>query len=113
MKRLFKFLKLGLFSEKNCFLKEAISDGDFTLDVVWFFQQHRILTSDRSSLKCHNDVSCQGWIQLWLGLMDVQLFRCHVTAWLHMCSSVCGGKEMGLYFPKAAGPLVISVPVYC
>lgn len=101
------------YFQKNSFLKEAISDWDFIPDFVWFFQQHRILISDWSSLKWHNDVSCQGWIQLWLGLMDAQLFRCHVTAWLHMCSSVRGGEEMGLYFPKAPAPLVISVPVCC
>lgn len=101
------------YFQKNSFLKEAISDWDFMLDIVWFFQQHHIFTSDRLSLKWHNDSSCQGWIQLWLGLTDVQLFHCHVTAWLHTCSLVCRGEEMGLYFPKAPAPLFISVPVCC
>lgn len=100
-----------LFSEKNSFLKEAISDWDFSLDMVWFFQQHWILQTDchRSGvMMCLVRAGSSCGVSWWT-------HSCFTATWLPGCTRVlvCEGKEMGLYFPKAPAALIISVPMCC
>lgn len=111
MKRLFKFLSLGLFSEMQLLKRMDFRWSFCAVDAVpQLLQHHWTRISERPSLTWRDDVSCWGWIQLWLGPMATQLLHCPMTAW---CSLVCQREEMGLYFPEAPSPFVVFVPVCC
>lgn len=89
-----KFISLGLFSEMQLLRR---TDFRFcAVGAMWLLHHQWIFISDWLSLTWHDDVSCWGWIQLWLGPMATQLFHCPTAAWLCMCSLVCQREEMGL-----------------
>ena len=99
MKGLAISLKLGLFSEKYLLKRNRFGLG--------FSSGHSVVLP--TALNAHfrlidtevPNVSCQGWIQLWLGLMDAQLFRR-----ARALGSAEGTKRDFI-------SLVVSVPVCC